>query len=127
METINAQGAIRPNEGNYAKPNLKGYKREAKFRRLVMPFFNYWDRAVKARSRGKELYVHNMESLCGEVLDKFNTLKSKEQKIVLESKEPFSTLSSMSMINVPRVFKKHEDVKAFNEVFNNFKFEEIYQ
>ena len=104
------------------RQDLTEYKREAKFRRLTLNFFDYWYPVVVRRAKGKKVLVHSMESFGGETIDKFEELDIPTQESVITSKNPFKMLLELTNLQIPRLFLQVQDVKDFKEVFVTHEF-----
>lgn len=112
----------RPTEDNIVRQDLTGYKISAKFRRKVVEFFNFWDKAVLAKAKGKKSYVRNMEEFFGELIDKFEELGMGKQVEVLHSEAPFKMIKESTNLRFPEVFPTKKDNDEFIEVVLTHKF-----
>lgn len=113
----------RPMEFNLPQQDLTGYILSSKFRKKVIAFFEFWDKAVASKSRGDNMYVANMENFFGEILDKFEEVPSNRHPELLKSEEPFKMLSELTNLRLPTVFPIKQDNDDFIEIFLTHKFE----
>lgn len=126
METITLEDIKapvgRPEGSTEARNDLTEYMLSAKFKRHVTKFFNYWDQVVKAKAKGKQLYISNMENFFGEILDKFEELPKESQLNSLKMQEPFRMLSESTNLKLPEVFPNKRDSRDFIEIFLQHNF-----